>query len=57
MGAEVGTEVVCTCEAFGTERTLKSGRVLLDATLPVCAIGGRSSRVGELKDVIAVGDG
>lgn len=54
VGAEVGAEVVGSREAFGAEVALEGCGVFLYALFG--ARGRRAGRVGELEDVVPVGD-
>ena len=55
VGAEMGAEVVGSCETFGTEVALKCGWMFLHAA--VCASGRGAVWVGELEDVVTVWNG
>lgn len=51
--AQMRTKVVGSGKALGAEVALEGGRVFLCAT-PVCAVGRRPLRVGEIKNVVAL---
>ena len=53
MGAKVRSEVVSPSELFGTQSALKCGRMFLDTTF---IGGGGTTRVGELEDIVTVGN-
>lgn len=54
--SKVRTEIVGAGESLGAQGTLESGRVFLNP-LVVAASYRRTGRIGELKDIVAVGDG
>lgn len=53
MCSQVRAEVVCSGEAFGTERALECSRMFLNAAV---GSGGRAGRVGEFENVVTIGD-
>ena len=53
VGSEVGTEVVCACEALRAETTLEGSGVFLDAVCLTLGRCGGARGIGEIENIVS----